>query len=279
MSRSDSTPVHAGGADDLVVLDPDHPGFRDTSYRERRNTIARLALEYREPDPVPVVPYTEEEHGVWRTVWRHLQPGHQEKACKTYRESAEIMDLGKERIPQLTQVNQVLAATTGFRMLPVAGLVTDRTFLTYLSRGIFLSTQYIRHHSRPLYTPEPDVVHEIIGHAVTFVHPEFARINRLFGQAALRSDAVSLSRIARVYWYTLEFGAVMEDGMARAYGAGLLSSGGELERLGSGTPLRPLNLDEVAETVYDPTEYQPHYFVAESFPAAMAAIADWLEAS
>jgi phenylalanine-4-hydroxylase len=272
----EASATHAGGADDLVRLDPDHPGFRDEAYLGRRNTIARLALEYRESEPVPQVPYTEEEQGVWQAVWTHLERGHQDKACAEYQAGAGIMDLDRKRIPQLSQVNLVLQRTTGFRMLPVAGLVTDRTFLGYLARGIFLSTQYIRHHSRPLYTPEPDVVHELIGHAVTFVHAEFALINRLFGAAAARSNAKDLARVARVYWYTMEFGAAREAGSIKAYGAGLLSSGGELERLEEGSRIRAFDLDEMAATPYDPTSYQPHYFVAESFTAACADLESWL---
>jgi len=262
---------------DLVQLDPDHPGFRDRLYRERRNSIARLAIEHREGDPVPRVDYTEDEEEVWRTVWRELGPLHARYACREYLECSAIVQLDRERVPQLAEVNLLLQRATGFRMKPVAGLVGDRTFLGHLARGVFLATQYMRHPSRPLYTPEPDVVHELVGHAATFCHPAFARINRAFGEAALRADAAGLMRIARVYWYTLEFGLCEEAGAVKAYGAGLLSSFGELGRFLVAARLRPLDLDEVAATAYDPTDYQKVLYVAPGLAASADLLARWLE--
>jgi phenylalanine-4-hydroxylase len=266
---------HAGGADDLVLLDPDHPGFRDPVYRERRNRIARLALDYREGDAVPEIDYTPEEHEVWRTVFRHLEPLHAENACREYLDCARKVRLSRNEIPQLAAINEILTRETGMRMLPVAGLVSARTFLSYLGRRIFLSTQYIRHPSRPLYTPEPDIVHELIGHAATFVHPELTQLNELFGRVTDSSDDATVEKIGRMYWYSLEFGAVEQSGRVKAIGAGLLSSAGELGRLES-APLEPFDAQKVAETSYDPTDYQPRYFVASSLAKLIEDISEWL---
>lgn len=253
------------GGFELVELDRDHPGFRDALYRRRRNEIAELAWAYRDGDPVPDVEYTDVEHGVWRTVWRELAPVHRTHACRRFRETLATLDLDFERIPQLSAINRMLETRGGIRFMPVAGLVSARAFLEYLGRGVFLSTQYIRHASQPLYTPEPDVVHELIGHAVTLADPFFARLNRLFGDAALRAtDEAALVRISRLYWYTVEFGAVREDGEVRAYGAGLLSSFGELGRFGTHAELRPLDPDAAMARPYDPTDYQRVVFVAPS---------------
>ena len=167
---------HAGGREALVQLDPDHPGFNDAAYRARRDTIARLALEYCDGDPAPTVPYTEEEHGVWSRVWNELGPLHERWACRAYLEALELVELDRSRIPQLAEVNAVIESRQGFQMLPVAGLIKAKNFLRYLGRGRFLSTQYIRHHSCPLYTPEPDIVHELVGHASSLAHPAFARL-------------------------------------------------------------------------------------------------------
>ncbi|MFL5412599.1 MAG: hypothetical protein ACJ79D_14625 [Myxococcales bacterium] len=263
-------------ASDLVQLDPDHPGFRDAAYRARRNAIARVAMEYREGDPVPAVEYTEDEQGVWRTVWEHLAPLHERYACREYRECSALVSLDRERIPQLADVNRVLARTTGFAMKPVAGLVSDRTFLGHLGRGIFLATQYIRHASRPLYTPEPDVVHELVGHAATFCHSRFARLNRLFGRAAAEADSAELARISRLYWYTLEFGVCREGGGLKVCGAGLLSSFGELGRFETQAELRAFDPDAIASTPYDPTDYQKLLFVADSFDELCGRTAAYL---
>jgi len=261
----------------LVQLDPDHPGFRDPVYRARRDAIARIAFEYRDGDPVPRVDYTEEEEEVWRTVWRNLAPRHDRYACGAYQGCSRLLKLDRTRVPQLADVNVSLGRATGFRMRPVAGLVSDRNFLGHLGRSVFLATQYTRHPSRPLYTPEPDVVHELVGHAATFCDPAFARLNRAFGQAAVLATAEQLGRIARVYWYTLEFGLCEEEGAVKAYGAGLLSSFGELGRFEQHAQLRPLDLELVAATPYDPTDYQKVLYVSPDLGRTAELVSAWLE--
>jgi phenylalanine-4-hydroxylase len=268
--------AHAGGADELVVLDPDHPGFRDLAYRARRNAIARLALEYQPGDPVPAVEYTADELEVWRTVWRQLAPLHERTACHAYRQCSLRLPLPGDRVPQLAEINARLGPATGFTMLPVAGLVSARTFLGYLARGIFLSTQYMRHHSRPLYTPEPDVIHELVGHAATLIDPELAQLNRRFGEAMLAADGTSAVRIERVYWFSLEFGVVQEAGGLKAVGAGLLSSFGELERFASQARLLPFDLEAIAAAPYDPTGYQERLFVAPGYHELIESVGRWL---
>jgi phenylalanine-4-hydroxylase len=165
----------------------------------------------------------------------------------------------------------------GIEMLPVAGLISARGFLCSLGRGVFLSTQYIRHESMPLYTPEPDVVHELIGHATSFFRPEIVRLTRLFGEAALHADEETLKQLERVYWYTLEFGVAREGGDVKAYGAGLLSSFGELGNFVSQAELKPFDLTEIERTGYDPTSYQKALFVAPSFPEMEKRVGGWLE--
>jgi phenylalanine-4-hydroxylase len=249
----------------LVHLDPDHPGFRDQEYRARRNAIAQIATSYHTGDAIPDAPYTELEHGVWQTIWRALGPAHREHACAEYLACLDQLDFDTDRIPQLSEVSQKVEAISGFRLEPVAGLVEPRIFLESLANGVFLCTQYIRHHSTPLYTPEPDVAHEIIGHAVTLASPRLAEINRLFGEAVKRTtDAAALDRLSRVYWFTIEFGVLREDGRIKAYGTGLLSSAGELAEMHK-AELRPLDLEGAANHVYDPTHFQSILFCADSF--------------
>jgi phenylalanine-4-hydroxylase len=273
----DEAAPHAGGEEELVPLDPDHPGFRDPVYRRRRNEIARLALDYRPGDPPPVVEYTEQEHAVWRTVWEHLAPLHASNAVSEWRSGAAELDLDQRAIPQLAEVNEELTRSPGIEMLPVAGLISARGFLCSLGRGVFLSTQYIRHHSMPLYTPEPDVVHELVGHATSFFRPEIVRLTRLFGEAALDADESTLRELERVYWYTLEFGVAREGGDVKAYGAGLLSSFGELGAFESQAKLEPFDIARIAQTPYDPTSYQKVLFVAPSFAEMEKRVGGWLE--
>ncbi|PYS48356.1 MAG: phenylalanine 4-monooxygenase [Acidobacteria bacterium] len=260
----------------IVQLDQDHPGFRDKEYRARRNRIAQIALEYRPGTPIPDAPYTVEEHAVWRTIWEALTLAHQEHACAEYLECVKRLELPHERIPQLREVSEKVETISGFRLEPVAGLVEPRVFLESLAEGVFLSTQYIRHHSTPLYTPEPDVAHEIIGHAVTLASPRLAELNRLVGHAVKRTTSKeSLERLARLYWFTIEFGVLREEGKLKAYGTGLLSSAGELEAMHNAL-IRPLDLEAASRKDFNPTDFQPILFCADSFDAMYEKLRDYL---
>src|SRR5437588_4421954 len=260
IDHGDMRPIAAGADEsvadrnDIVQLNPDHPGFRDPEYRRRRNQIAQIAMKYQPGDPIPDAPYTNEEHQVWSTIWRALQPAHQEHACAEYRECLKKLNFAPHRIPQLRAVNEKVNAISGFRLEPVAGLVQPRVFLENLADGVFLCTQYIRHHSTPLYTPEPDVVHEIIGHGVTLASERLAELNRLFGQAVKRTtSSEALERLSRVYWFTIEFGVLREDGTVKAYGTGLLSSAGELDEMRK-AELPPFDLEATSLEEYEPTQ-------------------------
>jgi len=260
----------------IVQLDPDHPGFRDREYRKRRNQIAQLAVNFQPGDQIPDAPYTAEEHQVWRTIWKALGPAHQRHACAEYLSSLRRLSFDSDRIPQLREVNEKVQAISGFRLEPVAGLVQPRVFLENLANGVFLCTQYIRHHSTPLYTPEPDVVHEIVGHGVTLASERLAELNRLFGEAVKRATAEdALDRLSRVYWFTIEFGALREGESVKAYGTGLLSSAGEMEEMGD-AELRPLDIEAASHLEYDPTHFQPVLFCAESFEAMYQTLRQYL---
>jgi phenylalanine-4-hydroxylase len=267
---------HAGGETDLIELDPDHPGFRDEVYLERRNEIARIALAYQSGEPVPQAPYIEEEHAVWTSIWDTLAPLHAVKVASEILELQRFLPLSHDRIPQLRDLNQDLFNAAGFRMEPVAGLVTARTFMRYLGQRVFLSTQYIRHHSRPFYTPEPDVVHELVGHAATLVHPGIAEVNRLLGMAADVANEREMERVGNIYWYTMEFGLVQERGEVKAYGAGLLSSVGELEGYERNVTLHDWDLNQMATTGFDPTQFQTELYVAPSFTQMLVDVSRWV---
>jgi len=260
----------------IVQLDPDHPGFRDQEYRARRNRIAQLALAYQPGQQIPDAPYTPAEHQVWRTIWEALQPAHRKHACAEYLASVQRLSFASDRIPQLREVNEKVKAISGFRLEPVAGLVQPRVFLENLASGVFLCTQYIRHYSTPLYTPEPDVVHEILGHGVTLASERLAELNRLFGEAVKRTASnEALERLSRIYWFTIEFGVLRENGSLKAYGTGLLSSAGELEAMHK-AEMRSLDLDAASRQEYDPTHFQPVLFCADSFEAMYQMLREYL---
>lgn len=251
-------------------LPEDHPGFSDPAYRARRAQIAEVGAAYRRGDPIPDVGYSAEEDEVWRVVSAELAAKHRAYACREYLVGAARLVLPTQRVPQLREVDERVHGLTGFHINPVPGLVPTRTFYGSLAQRTFLSTQYIRHHSVPFYTPEPDIVHEIIGHANMLASPVFADLYQAAGQASLRATTEpALDVFSRVFWFTLEFGVLYEDGALRAYGAGLLSSYGEIEAFRA-AEIRPWDLPAMARQDYDITHYQPVLFAAGSFERMLA---------
>lgn len=261
----------------LVPLDADHPGFRDAAYRTRRDEIAGLALAHRRGERPPAVAYTAAEHDVWRTVWTALRPLHDRFVCQPVRALLSKVRFDGGPIPQLAELDRLLRVASGFSMQPVAGLVAAEHFLAALAERVFLATQYVRHPSAPLYTPEPDLVHEFVGHATTLLDPRFAELHAAFGRAAVGADAARMAQLERVYWFTVEYGVVCEAGEPRAVGAGLLSSAGELQQLTTGPRLLPWDLDAAARHAYDPTRLQAELFLAPSFDALVQDTMAWLE--
>ena len=247
-----------------VHLAPDHPGFADEAYRTRRNDIAKLALDWKPGQPAPDVGYSDEEHGVWQTVCRELRPKHEKLAIREYVEALDRLNLPTEYVPSLDEVSANLEPLTGFRYVPAPGLVPLREFYGSLSERVFHSTQYVRHPAQPLYTPEPDIIHEVIGHGHLLATPTFSELHRLTGEATHRlKDEDNLRFLSKVFWFTVEFGIVHEEGEVRAYGAGILSSYGEIDEFRD-MEHRRLNLVEMGTADYDITHYQPVLYIAES---------------
>jgi phenylalanine-4-hydroxylase len=254
---------------DLFELPADHPGVADHAYRARRAAIAEVAARFRRGEPVPDVTYVEEEDEVWRTVSSELARQHERFACAAYLDGAAALTLRSDRVPQLQEVSDRLYSLTSFRIEPVGGLVPTRVFYGALADRSFLSTQYVRHHSVPFYTPEPDVIHEVVGHCNSLAHPAFAELYRLAGEASRRCESdAALEFFSRVFWFSLEFGVLWEGGELRTYGAGLLSSYAEIE-LFRDAEIRQLDIKAMGSTAYDITHYQPLLFVASSFAHAV----------
>jgi phenylalanine-4-hydroxylase len=248
-----------------VQLGAGHPGFADPEYRRRRDALATLASQWQPGQPCPTADYTDAEHEVWRVVSEALVDKHRTFACQEYLDGKEALGLPKDHIPQLEDVSEMLRPLTGYRYRPAAGLVPLREFYGSLADKAFWSTQYVRHHSVPLYTPEPDVLHEVVGHGNTLANPRFTALYEAAGRATNRVETdEALQFISKVFWFTLEFGVLHEGGALKTYGAGILSSPGEIEEF-RGMTIKPLDLVDMGTTDYDITVYQDLLYAAESF--------------
>ena len=261
-------------------LESDHPGFHDMEYRKRRAMLTESALNHTYHAPIPRIEYTADEILVWSAVWDKLEGLWDKYACKEFLNSLELMreHCGYDRtnIPQQQDISDFLMDRTGFRMRPVSGLLSSRDFLNGLAFRVFFSTQYIRHHSKPLYTPEPDICHELLGHAPMFLDRDFADFSQEIGLASLGASDDDVAKLAHCYWHSVEFGLCKEDGQHKAYGAGLLSSFGELayscspDHPGADQPpeIKPWDPEAASKQEFPITTYQPVYFLAESLQDA-----------
>jgi phenylalanine-4-hydroxylase len=213
--------------------------------------------------------YTPEQHAIWRELVERRLPQLQEHACAEYMEGFELIGLQADRLPDLTAVSARLQPRTGWQSTPVSGFLPADAFFEMLAARMFPTTTWIRGRESLEYTPEPDIFHDVFGHVPMHAHPVFGSFLQHYGKvcAGLKS-AEALERMGRLFWFTVEFGVIRQQGKIKVYGSGLISSHGECTQVvkhGSGVEIREFDLDTVLDTVVDVSKMQPVLYAIESF--------------
>ena len=218
--------------------------------------------------------YSEEEHAIWRLLFERQQRLLAGRACREYLDGLEGLGVAAGGIPDFRRLSDILDRATGWRIVAVPGLVPDDVFFAYLAARRFPSTCFIRRRDQLDYLQEPDVFHDIYGHVPMLMNPVFADYMQAYGQGGLKALRLGhLPRLARLYWYTVEFGLIATQEGLRIYGSGILSSAGEsLYCLDDPQPHRlRFDLRRVMRTRYHIDRYQETYFVIDDFGQLFAA--------
>lgn len=253
-----------------LELEPGHPGLGDQEYIERRRFLFHLCRKHRlENLGPPLIDYTPEETRIWREVSPKLDELHQKYACGMYRQAKRDLAINQREIPQLRLLSDRLRKETDMHLVPAEGALPYRTFYEYIGRRGFPVTQFIRHGSHPEFTPEPDMIHDCLGHVPPLMNRDYAELLTLIGKAVSTTRrGEQVLALKRFSWFSIEFGLIEEAGETRVFGAGILSSTGEIpySLFSKDVTRRPFVTDTVIETDYDPSQMQTNLFVAPSLP-------------
>lgn len=212
-----------------------------------------------------LVQWSEQEDAIWHDLVARQQSVIHPRACQAYLDGLSMLDLPLNRVPQLPEINRILQRETGWQVAPVPALIPFDRFFALLAEKQFPVATFLRSREEFDYLQEPDFFHEIFGHCAMLTHPDFAAFTHKYGQLGREASAKQRVFLARLYWFTVEFGLVREGDLTKIYGGGILSSPGEtLYSLGSDTPVRAaFDLHRVLRTPYRIDIMQPIYFVLE----------------
>jgi phenylalanine-4-hydroxylase len=253
-----------------LELDPGHPGEHDRDYVKRREFLFDLCRKHRlEKLGPPTIAYTPEETRIWRDVSPKLHELHVKHACSMYLKAKLDLKITEEEIPQLRTISQRLERETNMHLVPAEGALPYRTFYEYIADRGFPVTQFIRHGSHPEFTPEPDMIHDCLGHVPPLMNRDYAELLVLIAKAAAKTPhGDQVLALKRFSWFSIEFGLIEEAGETKVFGAGILSSTGEIPHslFSPAARRRPFVTETVINQDYDPSHMQVDFFIAPSLP-------------
>jgi phenylalanine-4-hydroxylase len=226
--------------------------------------------------------YTVENHEVWHAIVQkrmaHLEG--EDAGSRVFLEGARAVALTADKVPCLADVNERLQSVTGWTSFGVPGYLPAKAFFACLAQRQFPTTITVRPKSSMNYLPEPDIIHDVFGHVPLHADPSFSDFLQTWGQAALNTDdPIHTERLSRLFWFTVEFGLIREEGRLKLYGSGLISSEGEgryaLES--SDVDRRPFDLEMVCNTPFEIDRYQPILYVLDSFEQLRDAMHEYAD--
>ena len=251
-------------------LEPGHPGLGDEGYIARRRQLFHLTRKHRlERLGPPHVDYTDEETRIWREVSPKLHELHEKYACSIYLKAKNDLKINEIEIPQLRTISQRLERESNIHLVPAEGALPYRTFYESIAERGFPVTQFIRHGSHPEFTPEPDMIHDCLGHVPPLMNRDYAELLTLIGKAAATTPhGDQVLALKRFSWFSIEFGLIEEAGETKVFGAGILSSTGEIPHslTSKEARRRPFVTEMVIAQDYDPSKMQVDFFIAPSMP-------------
>ena len=253
-----------------LELEPGHPGLGDELYVRRRKSLFALCRRHRlERLGPPLIEYTPEETRIWRDVSPRLNELHVRHACQIYLEAKRELAINQCEIPQLRTLSERVQRETNMHLVPAEGALPYRTFYQYIGARGFPVTQFIRHGSHPEFTPEPDMIHDCLGHVPPLMNHDYAELLTLIGKAVSATNSGEhVLALKRFSWFSIEFGLIEDAGETKVFGAGILSSTGEIPYSVLSPEVRrePFVTGRVIATDYDPSRMQDHLFIAPSLP-------------
>lgn len=217
------------------------------------------------PDENGIIPYSDDEHAVWRDLYSRQIDIIQGRACQEFLDGLSMLKLPTDRIPQPKEVSRILHERTGWQVEPVPALINFDRFFRLLAERKFPAASFIRTREEMEYLQEPDIFHEIFGHTAMLTHQAFADFTEAYGKAGVKASREERVFLARLYWFTVEFGLLQTSDGIRIYGGGIASSPGEtIYSLESDQPLRrPFDPIDALRTPYRIDIYQTVYYVLD----------------
>ena len=212
--------------------------------------------------------YSPADHAMWDHLFARQAAMLPDRVVPEFIDGLDILKMTKPGIPDFGELSERLMKATGWQVVAVPGLVPDRVFFEHLANRRFVAGRFIRTPDQIDYLEEPDVFHDVFGHVPLLAHPVFADYMQAYGEGGLRADGLgAIDRLARLYWYTVEFGLIRQGNALKLYGAGIVSSHGEsIFALDDPSPSRiGFNLKRLMRTRYRIDDYQQSYFVIDSF--------------